>query len=165
MKKQLISSKRKIQKGVHKVTVETKRNITWLKNQALLQETYVRLISKLKCCPTVKQISEETNLSIKTIKLHIKDLKFQPSANPLRVLTGNVLAAIYTSACEGSAQSQRLWVSLLEGWSEKAELTHKFDLKNINLEKLTDSQLAQLEGIVKSGEDPKPLLFSWGILC
>lgn len=44
-------------------------------------------------------------------------------------------------------------------------IEHKgaIELKNVNLQKLTDEQLTILESIIKKGEDPKPYLLSIGV--
>lgn len=118
-------SKTKDKKGDPKVTEsdsEDKRNITWERNQKLLQETYVKLLQLFKRCPTISEVAKEVNLSTKTIKLHIKELKFDPIESPLRVLTPDVIASIYNSARKGSSQSQKLWMQLMEGWSEKMDM-------------------------------------------
>jgi len=109
-------------KGNQKVTSEERRNVTWENNQALLQKAYVDLIQRLKRCPTRMEVAKEVNLSVKTVKLHIKEMKFEPLDNPMRVLTPDVLASIYSSARKGSAQSQKLWMQIMEGWTEKQEM-------------------------------------------
>src|SRR5690606_19349068 len=121
-------------KGSQRVTDEQiaeKRNITWETNQKLLQEAYVRLLQQLKRCPTITEVAQEVNLSVKTVKLHVKELKFQPLENPLRVLTPDVLASIYTAARKGSSPSQKLWMQIMEGWHEKSEMEHTGGVKII----------------------------------
>lgn len=116
--------KKTYKKGSLKVIgdIEEKRNITWDRNQQLLQETYIKLLQELKRCPTILEVSKCVNLSRKTIRLHVKELKFEPSESPLRTLTPDVLASIYSSARKGSAQSQKLWMQIMEGWSEKTDV-------------------------------------------
>lgn len=101
---------------------EEKRNITWNKNQELIQQAYIKLIMELKRCPTIREVSEDIDLSILTIKKHIKELKFEPAESPLRSLTPDVLASIYNSSIKGNAASQRLWMMIMEGWTEKTSL-------------------------------------------
>lgn len=109
-------------KGIQKVTDE-KRNITWESNQKLLQEAYIELLQTLKRCPTTTEVSKKVNLSLKTIKLHVKELKFEPLENPLRSLTPDVIASIYLSAKNGSAQSQKLWMQIMEGWRDGIDIS------------------------------------------
>jgi len=132
MKTENKTKKKTVKKGNSKVTesdLEEKRNITWERNQKLLQETYIKLLQLLKRCPTISEVAQEVNLSVKTIKLHIKELKFEPTENPLRILTPDVLASIYSSARKGSAQSQKLWMQIMEGWKEKSEMEHSGGIK------------------------------------
>jgi predicted transcriptional regulator len=127
--------KKKVKKGNSKVTKvdnEEKRNITWERNQQLLQETYIRLLQALKRCPTISEVSKEIDLTPKTIKLHIKELKFEPAEHPLRVLTNDVIASIYNSSRKGQPSSQKLWMQIMEGWHEKAELEHSGGVKVIH---------------------------------
>ena len=98
------------------------KNIAWQRNQALIQESYIELVKELKRCPTILEVSENVNLSINTINKHIKELKFEPLKSSLRALTPDVLIAIAKSARKGSAASQKLWVQLMEGWTEKQDI-------------------------------------------
>lgn len=96
--------------------------VDWLKNQAIIQEAYIKLIQQSKRCPTVLEISKETNLSVAAIKNHVKFMKFEPQQSPLRSLTPDVLISIYNSSRKGQSASQKLWVQLMEGWSENMNL-------------------------------------------
>jgi hypothetical protein len=111
------TSKKKIDKNILKPD-----RIDWLKNQAIIQQSYVDLIKELKRCPTSKEVSESTGLSICTIKNHVKELKFQPLENPLRVLTDDVIVAIYSSTRMGNSGSQKLWMQIMEGWKESSNV-------------------------------------------
>lgn len=104
---------------------ETSKNRTWQVNQAIIQNTYIALIQELKRCPTTLELSEKANLSTKTIDNHVKQLKFEPQTNPLRSLTPDVLLAIAESAKKGSSASQKLWMQIMEGWTERSEITGK----------------------------------------
>jgi len=101
---------------------DKKQRIDWFNNQALIQSAYVNLIIKLKRCPTVLEISEEVNLSITTINAHIAKMKFEPLQSPMRSLTPDVIASIYTAARKGQSASQKLWMQLMEGWSESTNM-------------------------------------------
>ena len=101
------------------------KNITWDTNQAIIQDAYVKLILSLKRCPTINEVSKEVNLCPTTLKKHVDTLKFEPLKNPLRSLTPDVLVSIYNSARKGSSSSQKLWMQIMEGWTERHELTGK----------------------------------------
>jgi hypothetical protein len=96
--------------------------VDWLRNQAIIQETYISLIQKLKRCPTVLEVSAETKLSISAIKNHVKEMKFEPQQSPLRSLTPDVLISIYNSSRKGQPASQKLWMQIMEGWKENMGL-------------------------------------------
>lgn len=121
------------------------KNITWDLNHQIIRDAYVNLIANLERKPTYKEVSEECNLSIKTIKKHIDMLKFNPSKHPLRILTEDVIMSIANSATGGSHGSQKLWMQLLEGWSEKTIIEHEgqidlTDVRNKLIEKLTEKK-------------------------
>lgn len=120
------------------------KNITWDLNHSIIRDSYVKLIKELKRKPTYDEVSKETNLSINTIKKHIDELKFEPLKHPLRVLSEDVLISIANSAKKGSAASQKLWMQICEGWSERQIMEHTGEV-NINgareklIEKLIDA--------------------------
>ena len=98
---------------------KTGKNITYELNHSLIHDSYVKLIEQLKRKPTIAEVAEDCKLSHNTIDFHIKNLKFDPLKHPLRVLSEGVLIAIAKSAKDGSSASQKLWMQLTEGWTEK----------------------------------------------
>ena len=95
------------------------KNITWDLNHSLIRDSYVKLIKELERKPTIAEVSKDCNLSHNTIDSHIKELRFDPLKHPLRMLTEDVMLAIEDSAKNGSSASQKLWMQICEGWSEK----------------------------------------------
>jgi len=118
-KKKNIKSKKVVESGKSEYKED---RIDWLRNQAIIQETYVNLIQQLKRCPTVLEVSKKTDLSISAIRNHVKEMKFEPQQSPLRSLTPDVIASIYNSCRKGSAQSQKLWMQIMEGWKESSNV-------------------------------------------
>lgn len=121
------------------------KNITWQRNQALIQEIYIELVKELKRCPTILEVSEGVNLSIDTINKHVKELKFEPLESPLRSLTPDVLMSIVKSARRGSSASQKLWLQVMEGWSEKTDITQNITFKKPLIIDWTDNTNTQTE--------------------
>ena len=129
---------------------ESCKNITWEINHQIIRDAYVTLIASLERKPTYKEVSEDCGLSINTIKKHIDELKFNPVKSPLRILTEDVIMSIANSALEGSHGSQKLWMQILEGWSERTVLEHegKIDVTEIR-QRLIDRLLTKREKVVK----------------
>jgi len=129
---------------------ESCKNITWEINHQIIRDAYVTLIASLERKPTYKEVSEDCGLSINTIKKHIDELKFNPVKSPLRILTEDVIMSIANSAMEGSHGSQKLWMQILEGWSERTVLEHegKIDVTEIR-QRLIDRLLTKREKVVK----------------
>jgi len=94
-------------------------NITWDLNHTIIRDSYVKLIRTTKRKPTFAEVSKDCKLSIPTIQKHLHTLVFELRKHPLRILTDDVLLAIVNSARKGSTGSQKLWMQLTEGWSEK----------------------------------------------
>ena len=122
---------------------KSNKNVSWQLNHSIIRDSYVKLIQELKRKPTIKEVSENCNLCVDTINKHIRELKFDPLKHPLRVLTDDVIISIISSAKNGSAGSQKLWMQLCEGWSEKTIIEHEgqidlTDVRNKLIEKLTD---------------------------
>lgn len=110
-----------------KKLVKSCKNNTWQINQALIQNAYIKLIKQLQRCPTVFEISKEVDLSINTLNKHIQELKFEPLKDLMRTLTPDVVMSIANSARKGSSASQKLWMQIMEGWTE----SHNIDLSSL----------------------------------
>ena len=125
-----------------KELVKSGTNITWDLNHSIIRNSYVKLIQELKRKPTYDEVVTDSGLSRNTIQKHISTLKFDPLKHPLRILTDDVIISIISSAKNGSAGSQKLWMQLCEGWSEKTIIEHEgqidlTDVRNKLIEKLT----------------------------
>ena len=46
----------------------------------------------------------------------MKESNFFDTLEDLRILTSQVMMGIYSAAMDGKAQSQRLWLEVVEGW-------------------------------------------------
>ena len=114
---------------------ESNKNITWELNHQLIRDSYMELIKRNQKKPTIKEVSDDCRLSMTTINKHLKSLKFDPLRHPLRILTDDVLLAIASAAKGGSSSSQKLWMQVCEGWSEKQEITHGISPTLIDLVK------------------------------
>jgi hypothetical protein len=116
------------------------------RNRELVQETMVKYYADHGKFPTSKVLQEFTGLHFNTVCKHMKNIKFEPMKNPLRLMTPDVLAAIYRravgfeedathfSSYEGmvtetpyikkiapDVSAQKLWLQVMEGWKEKSE--------------------------------------------
>lgn len=69
------------------------------------------------CLPTVRHLAEALGLSESTISKHLKSINLESSKAKLRVLTEDVLLAVYEGAMAGKTPAQRLWMEVVEDWS------------------------------------------------
>ncbi|NQU87294.1 MAG: hypothetical protein HQ541_16190 [Mariniphaga sp.] len=104
------------------------KNITYDLNHQIIRDSYVKLIKNLKRKPTIAEVSKDCNLSHNTIDKHIKELKFNPLKHPLRILSDDVILSIVNSAKKGSSASQKLWMQICEGWTEKQVIEHEGEI-------------------------------------
>ena len=111
--------------------VKVDKNTTWELNHSIIRDSYVNLIKNFKRKPTQNEVAIETKLSRNTIQKHISILKFEPHKHPLRILTDDVIMSIANSAMDGSHGSQKLWMQIMEGWTERQITEHEGEL-NLN---------------------------------
>jgi len=134
-----------------KKVIKSYKNTTWDYNHSIIRDSYVKLIKNFKRKPTYDEVSKDTDLSIPTIKKHIDELRFEPLKHPLRILTEDVILSIANSANEGSSASQKLWMQICEGWTEKQIIEHE---GKINLEDVRVKLIDKLTNGIK-GSDKK----------
>lgn len=108
-----------MENGVDESEEKSKENYTWASNHEIITNAFLTLVEKNKRRPTYLQLAKETLLNVGTIKKHIDKLEFRPTKHPFRMLTDNVLLAIYHAAMAGKPQSQKLWLQVLENFQEK----------------------------------------------
>lgn len=91
-------------------------------NHRVIRDAFLDILKDKVKAPTIKELEAATGLSHNTIKAHLKELKFEPEQSPWRMLSPEILEAIYKSAISlnpGSQADRKLWMQLVEGWSEK----------------------------------------------
>ena len=89
------------------------------------------MIQNLGRKPTYQEVADDCRLSRNTVDKHIKSLKFDGLKHPLRILTDDVILAIAATARAGSSASQKLWMQIMEGWTERQITEHEGEL-NLN---------------------------------
>ena len=132
------------QKGLSKSC----KNITWEINHQIIRDAYVELIQDLERKPTYQEVSDHCNLSINTIKKHIDTLQIKLSKHPLRILTDDVILSIANSAKTGSSASQKLWMQICEGGSERQIVEHEGE---INLSDVRKKLIDKLSDGIRTG--------------
>lgn len=103
-------------------TLQNSGNITWQNNQTLIRGAFLKVLNKEKRAPQLNEISDATGLSLTTLNKHMKSLNLNVITNKAKILSEDVVMAIYNSAIKGSAASQKLWAQLVEGWKETSDL-------------------------------------------
>lgn len=92
-------------------------------NNAIIREAFIAVLKRNKGLrPSIEELAEETGLHASTIKKHLKALDFRDLMQEnacFKLLTDDVILAVYRSAMKGNPSSQKLWFQVVEGWSEK----------------------------------------------
>ena len=103
--------------------VAAKRNVTYRANHAAIRDAYLDMLREKGRKPTLEEIASASNLSIQTVHKHLKELEFVPRQHELRILTDDVIIAVYQGAVKGNGALARLWFELMEGWSPQLRLS------------------------------------------
>lgn len=104
--------------------IPEERNITWQGNHIAIREAFIRVLQEKKRAPQITELCRETGLSDVTIKKHISTLDLPKFTDKARVLTEDIIMAIFRSATMGNTASQKLWMQIVENWTEKSEMKH-----------------------------------------
>lgn len=101
-----------------------KRRRNYEFNHKIIRDAYIRLIKENKGRkPTDGEVSKETGLSLRTIVGHFKELVFNADTSRLRILTEDMIIAVFRAGMKGSGHSQKFWFQLMEKYVDKKDLT------------------------------------------
>jgi hypothetical protein len=108
------------------IKIDKTRRRQWQEIHANVILAYTALIERFegKRPPTTKEVADFCDLAVGTVKAHLAEISFKPLEHPLRILTDSVIMNIFEST-RNNAASQKLWMQLMEGFSE----TNTMDLK------------------------------------
>ena len=96
----------------------------WEANHVLIRDAFLRLLEKRKGRkPTFAEIAEETGLGERTIYRHVEALEFKPQITSWRVMTGDVIAALWRKCMKGDSNAIKLWLQVVEGVSERSPVS------------------------------------------
>jgi hypothetical protein len=109
---------------INKTTSSLKRK-DWEINNQKIREAFISVLKRKQGKrPTLAELAKESKLSVIAVRGHMHDLKFEAGSNMFRILTDDVILAMYRTAMKGNPAAQKLWMQVIEGWSEKNELKH-----------------------------------------
>jgi len=99
-------------------------------NRDCIREQFLAYIEEHHKAPTYRELAKRVGVAKKTIERHMKEIDFGSGDSTFRVLTPEVVKAIYLSAISGNAgtsSDRKLWMQLFEGFNERTTTTMKFD--------------------------------------
>ena len=96
----------------------------WEGNHVYIRDAFLRLLERNKGRkPTLKELANETGLSSKTIDRHIHELNLVEQTSTWRVMTGDVIAALFRKCLKGDTNAIKYWLQVVEGYTEPAPRT------------------------------------------
>lgn len=122
------------------------RKVDYIRNHETIRNAVLSYLQANKGVksPTYSELQEMTGLSRQTLVTHFKEIKFEPLNNHLRSLTNEVILSIFLAARKGSVNAQKLWLQVMEGWSEISNVNIQGDFNfNEPMIPKTDEQKAK----------------------
>ena len=95
---------------------------TFDENHIEIRDFVLEFVQKNHRFPTLTEISKGTNKTIKTVSKHIKSLSFDSLLKKYKILTEDVALSIFRSAIKGNVGAQKLWLQVVENWTEKQDV-------------------------------------------
>jgi len=91
------------------------RTHKWERNHQIIRDCFIKYVQKHNRPPTITYLHENTDISWKTVSLHVKEgFDFGKAIRKFRVLSEQVLMSVYQRAIQGNPASQRLFFELVE---------------------------------------------------
>lgn len=134
--------------------MKKKKRTDYVLNQARILESLRELIERTGRKPTMNEIARKSGVCVRTVKRHMHNYRNENYMKELRILTDDVMIALYQKAKEGRAPEVKLWMQLVENWKETQGINHsgkiKFEKINFVLAESSDklkerSQVLQIE--------------------
>lgn len=83
-----------------------------------IRQVYLHVIESEGRLPTQDQVAEKLGITPRTVRGHIKNITLGSFALPLKVLTPNVMIALYNRAVGGDTGAIRTWVGIVHGFHD-----------------------------------------------
>ena len=97
----------------------------WETNHWLIYDAYLQEFKRTGKPPTQVELAKLTKLNRQTIGNHLRDTKLEHLIPSVKMRTMRVLHGLAKRAEEGYAAEVKLWMQLVENWSDKLEITGK----------------------------------------
>lgn len=100
---------------------DEKRRADWERNHEIIKSKLIEYIENNGRPPTTTKLAELSGYTRKIVREHFADMDLDGYKSSLRVLTPDVILSVARTAMAGNAASQKLWMQMMEGFSEKME--------------------------------------------
>jgi len=111
-----------------------KKKIDYRLNHEIIQRKIIEFVKRTGRVPTRNEIAQECQLNEKTIDRHFVEMQLPNLLPQFKTLTPLVMAGIYNNAKDKGGFNAKLWLQVVEGWTEKINIDHKD--KSLNLDSI-----------------------------
>lgn len=105
-------------------------------NHWRIAEAYKAFVKQYRRTPTARELAEDCELDEKTVRTHLKSLRFVPKEHPARILTNDIINALASKALGGDLAAFDRWMQVMEEYVPKQEIRHA-DPKGKRLKSVT----------------------------
>lgn len=105
-------------------------------NHWKLAEAYKAFVKQWRRTPTARELAEDCELDEKTVRTHLKKMRFVAKEHPARILTNDIINALASKALSGDLAAFDRWMQVMEEYVPKQEIRHA-DAKGKRLKSVT----------------------------
>jgi len=105
-------------------------------NHWKLAEAYKAFVKQWRRTPTARELAEDCELDEKTVRTHLKKMRFVAKEHPARILTNDIINALASKALSGDLAAFDRWMQVMEEYVPKHEIRHA-DAKGKRLKSVT----------------------------
>lgn len=105
-------------------------------NHWKLAEAYKAFVKQWRRTPTARELAEDCELDEKTVRTHLKKMRFVAKEHPARILTNDIINALASKALSGDLAAFDRWMHVMEEYVPKQEIRHA-DAKGKRLKSVT----------------------------
>lgn len=136
---------------------QRRRKIDWCYNHQVIENFVVAHLRKSKTWPTREQIKAGTELSDKTVRDHMGELKIKSLMPQYKTLTPKVMIGLFAAASRGNPNAIKLWMQIVEDFSEKTRTEDETadKLSDRDIEKMAEELMKTRAVPLKGPADDK----------
>lgn len=122
-------------KTKNKKFAKVNKNVTWETNHMLIENAYWEYLNKNNKIPSFQKIADMTGLSRITVDKHLRGATLDMLKPYFKPMTTRVIKKLGLTAEEtGRAAETKLYLQVIEGFTETSKTEHKIDTDKLKKE-------------------------------